>query len=194
MEKIPLFPLHLVMFPGSSLPLRIFEPRYTDLVSECLQTDQGFGICLINEGSDVGGDAFCHQTGCYVKIVDWSQLEDGLLGITVEANRRFRVAEFSKRPNKLLEGEVDWLEEDNIIVDSKYALLQEILMRIFEHFDIKYEPGSGQMDDAAWLGYRLAEYLPIPNQDKQSLLELETSIERLNRILELLRHSELAVE
>ena len=55
MEKIPLFPLHLVVFPGSRLPLRIFEPRYTDLVSECLQGDKGFGICLINEGRDVGG-------------------------------------------------------------------------------------------------------------------------------------------
>ena len=194
MEKIPLFPLHLVMFPGSRLPLRIFEPRYTDLVSECLQSESGFGICLINEGSEVGGDAQCHLTGCYVEIVDWSQLEDGLLGITVEGKRRFQITSFSKRKNMLLEGEVTWLDDDDVSVGREYSLLQEILLRIFEHFKISYDASTNKLENASWLGYRLAEYLPVPNSEKQSLLELAASPERLDRIQDLLQKSEAGVE
>ena len=85
MQTIPLFPLNLVLYPGAQLPLQIFEPRYTDLVGECLKNDSGFGVCCIKEGSEVGEHASCHDVGTYAKIIDWSQLENGLLGITVQA-------------------------------------------------------------------------------------------------------------
>ena len=54
MQNIPLFPLHTVLYPHGRMPLQIFEPRYLDLVSECMKTDTGFGVCLIKQGAETG--------------------------------------------------------------------------------------------------------------------------------------------
>ena len=194
MDKIALFPLQLVLFPGSQLPLRIFETRYIDLVSECLQSDSGFGICLIQQGSEVGGGALCCPVGCYTKIIDWTQLEDGLLGITIQAERRFRAEHFSERANKLLEAEVEWLEDDETAVGEEFELLQDTLTRILEHFDVQYDAQEVLMNNASWLGYRLAEFLPLSNEEKQGLLELDSNENRLTRLQKILQQSEVAVQ
>jgi uncharacterized protein len=192
METIPLFPLNLVLFPGGHLPLRIFEPRYTDLVSECLRTDTGFGVCLIKDGSEVGGDAQCHEVGSYARIVDWSRLEDGLLGITAEAGRRFRVEHFSQRPNKLLLGDIVWLDEDDCEIGEKYQTLQLLLTRILEHYEITYEDQAQRVEDAAWLGYRLAELLPLEAHIKQAFLEMDDSLQRLTELQQVLNETNIA--
>ena len=85
-QQIPLFPLRVVMFPGGRLDLQIFERRYIDLVSHCMRTSTGFGVCLLKEGEEViqeGINQTIHRTGTYSNIIDWDQLENGLLGITV---------------------------------------------------------------------------------------------------------------
>ena len=79
---IPLFPLHTVLFPHGTLPLRIFEPRYLEMVSSCLKTERGFGICLIRSGSEVGKAAETYDTGTLSEITYFNQQADGLLGIT----------------------------------------------------------------------------------------------------------------
>lgn len=186
MQTIPLFPLNLVFFPGAQLPLRIFEPRYTDLVSECLRTESGFGICGILQGSEVGGDASCHRVGTYASIIDWSQLEDGLLGITVEAGKRFKVEKFSRRENKLLQGKVNWLEEKEIRTEERFALLQSLLRRIFEHYELEIADLDTKLDNANWLSYRLAEYLPMDIALKQNLLEITDSQSRLLELEQIL--------
>ena len=186
MHNIALFPLNLVLFPGTILPLRIFETRYVDLVSECLREDTGFGICAIREGSEVGGGAICYETGTYGKIIDWTQLDDGLLGITVEAQKRFQVQAFSERRNKLLEGEIIWLEDDAVPTDESFALLQALLQRILEHYEIEVAELNDKLSDAAWLSYRLAEYLPLDSKVKQGLLETHESVARLTELERLL--------
>ena len=192
MDKIPLFPLNLVLFPGSHLPLRIFETRYIDLVSECLRTESGFGVSLIMEGLEVGGGAKCHQFGTYARIVDWSQLEDGLLGITAKAERRFRINEFSERENTLLEGLVEWVEEDLVPENAqKYKVLQDLLTRVLSHFEIEYADLESKLNDPLWLGYRLAEFLPLEPRLKQELLEMTDYSERLARLQELLKGTDL---
>ena len=193
MEKIPLFPLNLVLFPDSELPLRIFEPRYVDLVSECLRTESGFGVCLIMEGLEVGGGARCHQVGTYARIVDWNQLEDGLLGITAKAERRFRVTEFSERENTLLEAHVDWLEEDLMPeTAAEYTILQDLLSRVLSHFEIEYADQERKMNDPLWLGYRLAEFLPLDARFKQELLEMNDGSQRLVRLQAALKDTDIA--
>ena len=63
MQNIPLFPLHTVLYPDGQLPLRIFEPRYVDMVSKCLKNNMGFGVCLIKQGAETGPAATCFNIG-----------------------------------------------------------------------------------------------------------------------------------
>ena len=189
-EKIPLFPLNLVLFPGTRLPLQIFEPRYTDLVSECLKADSGFGICCIREGGETGEHASCFDTGTFVRIIDWSQLDNGLLGITVEAKKRFRVQSYSRRENSLLEGEITWLEDENGgQISEKYHALRDFMARVFDHYEITFDEDSYKINEPLWLGYRLAEYLPLAVEEKQALLELADSEQRLQRIQQMLEEN-----
>ena len=71
MSSIPLFPLNTVLYPHGRLPLRIFEPRYLDMVSDCMKTDSGFGVCLIKQGAETGPAATCFNTGTYAEIIDF---------------------------------------------------------------------------------------------------------------------------
>jgi Lon protease-like protein len=193
MQTIPLFPLNLVLFPGGRLPLRIFEPRYTDLVSECLRTDTGFGVCLIKRGNEVGTGVQCYDIGTYTRIVDWNRLDDGLLGITTEAGRRFRIEHFSERPNKLLQGDVQWLDEDeDCEIGENYPALQLLLTRIFEHYEISYKDQAQRLEEAAWLGYRLAELLPLEPQTKQMFLEMNDSLKRLTQLQQVVNETNIA--
>ena len=95
--NIPLFPLSTVLFPEGELKLRLFEPRYLDMVSECLRMDTGFGICLISAGKEAGQAAEFFSLGTYARIIDFEQMSDGLLGINVRGERRFRVEQFEAR-------------------------------------------------------------------------------------------------
>ena len=84
MDKTPIFPLNTIVFPGGYLPLRIFEPRYLEMVKNCLKENSGFGIVLSNNESH-------YSIGTYCKIVDWEQLPDGLLGILTRGKYRFKI-------------------------------------------------------------------------------------------------------
>ena len=94
MTEVPLFPLSAVLFPYGRMPLQIFEQRYLDLVRECRRNDSGFGVVWIKSGGEVAHPEATAPTlaeyGCYARIVDWDQLDSGLLGITVEGSDRRR--------------------------------------------------------------------------------------------------------
>ena len=87
MQNIPLFPLHTVLYPDGQLPLRIFEPRYVDMISECLKTNTGFGVCLIKQGAETGPAATCFNIGTYAEVVDFSRQTNGLLTITIQGKK-----------------------------------------------------------------------------------------------------------
>ncbi|MEM9207821.1 MAG: LON peptidase substrate-binding domain-containing protein, partial [Pseudomonadota bacterium] len=86
----PLFPLRTVLYPGGPLPLRIFEARYLDMISNCLKTESPFGVLLIREGAETG-PASTYEVGTLARITDWYQGSDGLLGVTAIGERRFRL-------------------------------------------------------------------------------------------------------
>ncbi len=140
MITIPLFPLNTVLFPGGILPLKIFEARYLDLVSECLRTDKEFGICLINSGDEVAGSAKCFEIGTMAKIIDWDKRDDGLLEIVVEGGQRFRLLEKRERANHLAEGDVQLIEDDDCeVLPVEYQLLSDLLRQIAQKFELSYQ-------------------------------------------------------
>src|SRR3569623_2221748 len=107
---LPLFPLNSVLFPGGVLPLRIFEPRYMEMVSVCMKEQSGFGVSLILSGKEVGEAATTYEVGALVYIIEWDQRDDGLLGITVHGPRRFRIHATKVRSSLLVMAVVELLD------------------------------------------------------------------------------------
>lgn len=187
--RLPLFPLHSALLPGGLLPLRIFETRYLDMVRDCLRSGEGFGVCLIESGHEVGALPRIYPVGTLARIVDWDQRADGLLGIVASGERRFRVHGQQATRNGLLYAEVEWLDEasDEGLPDA-YGELADLLRRLVGElgapFTLFQEENYAR---AGWVGSRLTELLPLTAELKQGLVELDDSLERLRRVSELLR-------
>ena len=181
---IALFPLHAVLFPGGPLPLRIFETRYTDMVRRCMRESQPFGVVMIQEGEEAGVVATTATVGCTARIVDFHTLHDGLLGISCVGERKFRVLRVWRADDGLNMGEVAWLPvEPELPVPAECERLASTLRRALEELAEHYENVARKFDDAAWIGARIAELLPIELADKQALLELDDPLERLRSLL-----------
>jgi len=184
--KIPLFPLHTVLFPGGPLPLRIFEQRYLDMISSCLKDDSRFGVLLIREGSETG-DAKTHSVGTLARIADWYQGSDGLLGITAIGEERFQLLQTERLENGLLIGDVNCLESappQKLPDDDK--TMAHILSGVLDDLGKLYESLDKNYDDAGWVSDRFAEILPVPAEQKQTFLVTEDPLERLKMIREVL--------
>ena len=191
-QVIPVFPLYTVLFPGGPLPLRVFEPRYLDMISRCLRTGSDFGVCLIREGAEVGEAASTYEVGTTARIVDWHQRQDGLLGITVHGGRRFRVVNETIQPNQLLTAEVDYLPEASpVTLPEEFAGLADILRDMMGRLHQRYARLDAHYDDADWVSHRLAEVLPLGLAQKQYFLQLDDPLERLERLEAVLETLEL---
>jgi Lon protease-like protein len=178
--EIALFPLNVVLFPDGRLPLRIFETRYIDMVRACLREDRGFGVVLILAGAEAGPAESC-AVGTMAKIVDFHQLPDGLLGLSCLGRQRFRILRQRRQPNGLNVGEVQWLAaEPEIRVPARHVRLAELLRKVLPELGEVYTGIEMRLDDAAWVGHRLAEILPIEPAEKQHCLEINDPIERLD--------------
>jgi Lon protease-like protein len=181
---IALFPLHTVLFPGGPLPLRIFETRYTDMVRRCMREQQPFGVVLIQEGDEAGDVATTATVGCTARIADFHTLHDGFLGISCVGVQKFRVLRVWRANDGLNMGEISWLPADReLALPERYAHLGDTVRRALEDLSEHYEHVEKKFDDAAWIGARLTELLPIELADKQALLELDDPIERLDSLL-----------
>ena len=186
--EMPLFPLASVLFPGGRLQLRIFEPRYLDLVRECTRYGTGFGVCLILQGQEVGEPAVPAAIGTIARISDFHRDDDGLLGIVAEGGARFRVARSRVRSDGLLRGDVEvWPSEPEQQVPVEFALLQTILERLIETMAPHWRDAPrNAYDDASWLGFRLAELLPLDAGEQQRMLELDDPVRRLAELRDIL--------
>jgi hypothetical protein len=183
-SEIPLFPLNLVLFPDGPLPLRIFETRYYDMVRRCMREGRGFGVVLIREGREVGlSDTDLYEVGTMAEITDFHQLQDGLLGLSCVGRQRFRIIERRRQADGLHLGEVEWLNiEPSLAVPARHQRLSTLLGTVLPQLGEVYSNIEMRLDDAAWVGHRLAEILPIPLGDKQSYLEIDDPVERLDRL------------
>ena len=185
--EIPLFPLHTVLFPGGPLPLRIFETRYLDMLSRCLKRGQGFGVCLIEQGSETG-PARTYTVGTLAGIRDWSRGADGLLNILALGGQRFRVTRVRTQRDGLNIGEVEWLPEEAALpLPEEAKPLAELLRQILTQMQARYVAVTPAYADASWVGYRLAEVLPLPMAQRQYLLEISDARMRLDILGTLVR-------
>jgi Lon protease-like protein len=185
LTDLPLFPLSSVLFPGGSLALRIFEQRYLDLVRDCSRRSSGFGVCLILQGVEAGDPAVPAAVGTVAHITDFYTRPDGLLGIAAEGAERFQVATTRVRDNGLVHGEVRfWPEEPIVPVPPEHALLATILERFLEKSGGPFAKAErASYDNASWVGFRLAEMLPLAQPERQQLLQMTDPVQRLASLM-----------
>jgi Lon protease-like protein len=178
-RELPLFPLHAVLFPGGPLPLKIFEPRYLDMVSRCLREQSGFAVVLLGEGEEAQAATSFAATGTEAHIVDFDRLDGGLLGISCIGRERVRIVEAWREPDGLNRGRVlDVAADPRVPVPIDQAWLAEVVMQVLPESEDAYRHVE-RRDDAAWVANRLAELLPLSLTDRQTLLELADPLERL---------------
>ena len=178
-RELPLFPLNTVLFPGGPLPLRIFEPRYLDMVSRCMREQSGFAVVLLGEGEEVSSATSFAATGTEARIVDFDRLEGGLLGISCLGRERVRVVEAWREADGLNRGRVLDIAADPVVpVPIDLDWLKDVVARVLPEAGDAYRHVELR-DDAAWVANRLAELLPLSLSDRQALLELADPLERL---------------
>lgn len=190
--KIPLFPLDAVLFPGGALPLRIFEPRYLDMVSDCMKSESGIGVILIEDGHEAGAAAKVHEFGTISYISYWHKRNDGMLGITLTGKQRFRVLSTEVKSNQLTVAEVELLPN---IEQSKKEHNAEQLIKLLKKIIAQLEPPYTTMtkfyDDLDWVSARLIELLPLKLKDKQKMLIMSNVNERVEYLHPLLISMEM---
>jgi len=183
--EIPLFPLRAVLYPGGPLPLRIFETRYVDMVGRCLKQDLGFGVVAQLDGPGADGLAL-HQIGTLARIVDWYQFDDGLLGITAVGETRFLLTEIHRQDDGLNLGHVEFLEpEAPLPMPPRFSALLTLLENVMAELEPQYRFIEKNFEDAVWIGYRLAEVLPLSLEQKQHCLEMSDPLRRLETLVPL---------
>lgn len=189
----PLFPLSTVLFPGGPLPLRIFETRYVDMVRYCMRHSCPFGVMLIRAGSEVGkqGAGELSLVGTTARIVDFSSLPDGLLGITCRGERKFTVTKQWQQPDGLHLGDIEFAPaEKRIDLPGEFLHLGELLRKVLPELGELYANVPKHFSDTSWVGCRLAEILPLSLAEKQYCLELDDPVARLARLNPLIRRAE----
>jgi Lon protease-like protein len=140
LNTVPIFPLHAVLFPEGKLPLRIFEPRYLELVKRSLKEDQPFVIAALLSGQEVLSGApeasapRLAPVACLVRIVDFDALADGTLGITVVGEARVRIERSWEGPGRLMEGDLTRLEGwPELPPRADQAPLLQVLEQLLAH-------------------------------------------------------------
>ena len=185
---LPLFPLHTVLVPGAALALRIFERRYLDLLRDYGRSGSGFGVCLILEGHEAGAPAMPAAFGCEAVIEDFDTTPDGLLSLRVRGQRRFHVLRTRVRDSGLVVADVAWCEDEAVAsprLRPEHALLADVLRQILAQVGAGgSEPAPALFEDAAWVGWRLAELLPLSLPQRQALLQFDDPHLRLQRLLD----------
>ena len=188
-RTLPLFPLGSLVFPGGPLPLRIFEPRYVNLVKRCMQTDSGFGVVLLFRGNEAGtAEATTAGIGTEVRIIDFDRLPDGLLGITCRGQQRFRILRAWREADGLNMAEVEDLPAPPIVtIPADLRFLAEILERVMPELGEDYAALEARYDDAQWVSCRLAEVLAMETFERQALLEMDDPLDRLQMLVKKVR-------
>jgi Lon protease-like protein len=162
MTEIKLFPLSSVVLPKGKMNLRIFEPRYKRLISECSQRGEGFGVCLVNEDLATS-PASTSNAGTLAHIVDFELLSDGLLGVTIEGSNRFTIKQVWSESDGLRCARVEMLDEWRpSALDAHNRFLSEQLQRVYRDFpQIQRLYPTPDFHDASWIAQRWLELLPL---------------------------------
>ena len=180
-EQHFIFPLGTVLFPGGTLPLKIFEQRYLEMTKICIRDGKPFGVCLIREGHEVGTPAVPETVGCLATIEQWEMPQLGLFELTARGGERFRLLDTHVAANGLMSASIERLAPDTPSAHVD-AACREVLQLIIERVGASHFPAPIALEDASWVGCRLAEVLPLDARVKQGLLEIGDAGERLDRL------------
>ncbi len=190
---IPLFPLRTVLFPGGILPLRIFEPRYVDMISRCMREGTGFGVVLIREGAEARLTRDAEQpdifeVGTLAEVVDFNQADNGLLGIVARGRNKLAIEKTWEQADHLLVGQVRHLPEEPAgELTGEHKPLLDVLEELARHPLVQKLNPDIDLTQARSVSFRLAELLPIEPEIKQSLLQMRWPRERLTELKRIVR-------
>ncbi len=185
--EMPLFPLSAVLLPHGRMPLQIFERRYLDLVRDCMKSGQAFGVVWIRRGSEVAqrGRAApdLGDYGTTAHIVDWDQLPNGLLGITIEGGRRFELYRTGTREDGLVIGEVALSPpaEPAPMLEIWQPML-DVLQSLQTHPHVQRMGLQVDYGDPWQIAYTLLQLLPLEESLKYELLGIDTLVELMREL------------
>ncbi len=183
---LPLFPLNTVLFPGMPLPLQVFEERYLQMMSECLDKQQPFGVALIKKGREVGETAAPHRIGTSAIITEAAKRSDGRLDIIAIGYQRFRILSLS-HDQPYLGGLVETMPPIDEEADEAYTQATRLQVRLEGYIQSLSELTESKIEleqipeKPTLLAFLTAILLQVPKADKQSLLEAGTIPEMLAR-------------
>ncbi len=189
--RLPLFPLNVVMFPNTSIPLQIFEERYKQMLKDCLDGDSRFGVTLIQEGAEVGDPATPHSVGTVADIVHVNRVSGDRFFISIFGSERFEIVEISQQL-PYLAADVRLLA-DEVEVDVPPTEMAQIRKAATEHVRLRYGLNGGWVRESRLpadpldLSYFIGGMLQASLQEKQALLEEHSTSRRLEAELDLLR-------
>ncbi len=182
MTELALFPLKTVLLPGNRLPLKIFEPRYSDMIAHCMREDENFGIVLIHQGEETDPDAEIFSIGTSASVIDWQNRNDGLLGITALGLERFQINSVRHSSDGLLIADIEILDESIVRqVPDQFHYMSELLRHIMPHKELDVTQLSFNQTV-----YQLIFLLPLDHALKQQLLEVSSPHDRATAL-----HAEL---
>jgi Lon protease-like protein len=177
-ESIPLFPLDVVLFPGAPLPLHIFEPRYREMIAECLEQKKVFGMVRAKENA-------VSEVGCTASILSvLKEYEDGRMDIATRGKQRFSILELN-HDRTFLQAEVAWFDDDEPVpapskeVETAIELHEKLFHVLGQDAEIEKEAPS--------VSFHLASELPVDLDFKQAILEMRSEAERLETLIEYYR-------
>lgn len=186
-QRLPVFPLNTVLYPGGPLPLRIFEPRYVDMVGKCMRNTSPFVVTSLSKGSETGEATF-NDVGSLASVIDFQQMPDGLLGILVKGGQRVRITDTDRQPDGLYTAKAEPLPvEPAVSLPQEFDDLVTLLRQLLEQIPEQYYPADERaFEDAGWVSFRLAELLPLGLSQKQYFLEMDDAVRRLEVVRPLL--------
>jgi len=189
--RYPLFPLNLVIFPEGLLPLRIFEPRYLEMVRNSGRSQREFIVCHLNENQNFDKAVSQYWVGTACEIVDFETLPDGLLGITARGTRRVKISHIIRTDNQLLHGQVETIEEepDQNLPDD-FIEWSKMIPLIMKKMGAPYDSQITKPESSQWVSARLTELLPFDLKHKQRILEIDYPHIRLEYLKDILQEAE----
>ncbi len=169
MTELPLLPLKTVLLPGNKLPLKIFEPRYLDMVAQCMRADSCFGVVLIHQGEETSSNADIYSVGTTANIDGWENRADGLLGITALGVERFEIIKTHTQSNGLTIADVEILHETATLeTPEQFSYMKGLL----DHINAQEAKSQNQQASFNAIMYQLIYLLPLDITLKQRLLEV----------------------
>ncbi len=195
LNSLPLFPLGTVLFPQGALPLRIFEVRYLDMISKCIQAGAPFGVIALTEGAEVqvpqGQEAFAN-VGTLANITHHASPQPGLKVVQCVGAQRYRITRRERLKHGLWVADVEHLEPDMSVqlppeLESCAAILRKVISSLPPQVgSSQLEASAEAWNDCGWIANRWCELLPIPLPIKQRMLELDNPVIRLELVSDML--------